>query len=430
MLRKKSIYIIPILSFAFVILISFIILLMPFSRYSNVTELDAFFTAVSATCVNGLTTVNLATDYTFVGQIIIAITTEIGAIGFITFISFVLSLRNRKMSISESILLSKSINNNEESKLKRRLKEVIKYTVLIELIGSVFLAFSFIPKFGFKDGIWYSIFHSITAFCNAGFDIFGTSSFIIFKNDVYINIVVICLMLLGGIGFFVIEDIINCLKKKSFIHMQFHTKIILISTIIIYIISVVLIKISEPSLTLLQTLFMSATCRTTGFTTVNLNNTSPMLKLILSILMMIGGAPGSTSGGIRIASIAVIVLTMKSVFENKKDVICFYKKIDENTIKQAITNIFISITIVFFGIVVLTKIQKINLIDNIFMCVSSFSATGLSVFNPSVLNIVAKIILMILMFIGRIGPISVVSLFMQDKKENKEIEYVSGKILL
>ena len=237
-------------------------------------------------------------------------------------------------------------------------------------------------------------------------------------------------MLLGGIGFFVIEDIINCLKWISFIHMQFHTKIILISTIIIYIISVVLIKISEPSLTLLQTLFMAATCRTTGFTTVNLNNTSPMLKLILSILMMIGGAPGSTSGGIRIASIAVIVLTMKSVFENKKDVICFYKKIDENTIKQAITNIFISITIVFLGIIVLTKIQKINLIDNIFMCVSSFSATGLSVFNPSVLNTVAKIILMILMFIGRIGPISVVSLFMQDKKENKEIEYVSGKILL
>ena len=430
MLRKKSIYIIPILSFAFVILISFIILLMPFSRYSNVTELDAFFTAVSATCVNGLTTVSLATDYTFIGQIIIIITTEIGAIGFITFISFILSLRNKKMSISGSILLSNSINNNEESKLKRRLKEVIKYTVLIELIGSVFLAFSFIPKFGFKDGIWYSIFHSITAFCNAGFDIFGTSSFIIFKNDVYINIVVICLMLLGGIGFFVIEDIINCLKRKSFINMQFHTKIILVSTAIIYIISIILIKISEPSLTMLQTLFLAATCRTTGFTTVNLSETSSMLKLIISILMMIGGAPGSTSGGIRIASIAVIVLTMKSVFKNKKDVICFYKKIDENTIKQAITNIFISITIVFMGIILFAKVQQINLVDNIFMCVSSFSATGLSVFNPSILNIVAKCILMALMFIGRVGPISVVSLFMLNKKENKEIEYVSGKLLL
>jgi trk system potassium uptake protein TrkH len=175
---------------------------------------------------------------------------------------------------------------------------------------------------------------------------------------------------------------------------------------------------------------MSATCRTTGFSTVNLSETSSMLKLIISILMMIGGAPGSTSGGIRITSIAIIAITMKSVFENKKDVICFFKKIDENTIKQAITNIFISITIVFMGIILFAKVQQINLVDNIFMCVSSFSATGLSVFNPSVLNIVAKIILMILMFIGRIGPISVVSLFMQDKKENKEIEYVSGKILL
>ena len=121
---------------------------------------------------------------------------------------------------------------------------------------------------------------------------------------------------------------------------------------------------------------------------------------------------------------------MKSVFENKKDVISFYKKIDEYTIKQAITNIFISITIVFWGIIIFAKVQQFNLIDNIFMCVSSFSATGLSVFNPSVLNIIAKCILMVLMFIGRVGPISVVSLFMLNKKVNKEIEYVSGKLLL
>ena len=430
MLKKKSIYIIPILSFAIVILVSFIMLLMPFSRNSNVTDLDAFFTAVSATCVNGLSTVNLATDYTFIGQIIIAITTEIGAIGFITFISFILSFMNKKMSITESILLSKSINNNDESKLKQRLKEVIKYTLIIELIGSVFLAFEFVPKYGFNQGIWYSIFHSITAFCNAGFDLFGTSSFIPFKNDIYINIVVISLMLLGGIGFFIIEDLIKCFKKKSILHMEFHTKIILTSTLVIYTLSVILIKIAEPSLSILQTLFTAATCRTTGFSTVNLGETSSMLKLILSILMMIGGAPGSTSGGIRITSIAVVILIMKSVFENKKDVICFYKKIDDNTIKQAITNIFLSITIVFIGILLFARIQDISLVDNIFMCVSSFSATGLNVFSPSILNTIAKFILMTLMFIGRVGPISIVSVFILNKTENKNVEYVSGKLIL
>ena len=430
MLKKKNIYIIPILSFAVVVLASFTILLMPFSRNSNVTDLDAFFTAVSATCVNGLTTVNLSTDYTFIGQVIIAITTEIGAIGFITIISFILSLMNRKMSIKESILLANSLNNKDESKLKQRLKVVIKYTFVIELIGSLFLAVSFVPKYGFKDGIWKSIFHSITAFCNAGFDIFGTSSFIPFKDDVYINLVIIALMILGGIGFFVIEDLITCIKKNSIKHMQFHTKIILVSTAIIYTLSVILIKIAEPNLSLLQTLFTAATCRTTGFSTANLGETSSMLKLILSILMMIGGAPSSTSGGIRITSIAVVILTMKSIFKNEKDVICFYKKIDENTIKQAITNIFIGITIVFVGIFILARIQDISLVDNIFMCVSSFSATGLNVLNPSILNTFAKGILMTLMFIGRVGPITFVSLFMFNKNENKNIEYVPGKLLL
>ena len=430
MLKKKNIYIIPILSFAIVILASFIILIMPFSRSGNVTPQDAFFTAVSATCVNGLSTVNLAEDYTFIGQLVIAITTEIGAIGFITFIAYILSLRNKKMTISESILLTNSINNNEDSKLMQRLKEVIKYTLIIEFIGSILLSFSFVPKYGLKNGIWYSIFHSITAFCNAGFDLFGTTSFITFKSDIYINMVIIILMLLGGIGFFVIEDLITCIKKKSFMHMQFYTKIILTATVIIYIVSVILIKIAEPKLSILQTLFTAATCRTTGFSTVNLGETSSVLKLILSILMMIGGAPSSTSGGIRITSIVVIILTMHSILRNKKEVICFYRKIDDNTIKHAITNIFISITVVFIGILILAKVQDINLIDNIFMCVTSFSATGLNVFNPSTLGIIAKFILMTLMFIGRVGPISIVSLFILEKKDNKNIEYVSGNLVL
>ena len=430
MLKKKNIYIIPILSFAIVILASFIILIMPFSRSGNVTPQDAFFTAVSATCVNGLSTVNLAEDYTFIGQLVIAITTEIGAIGFITFIAYILSLRNKKMTISESILLTNSINNDEDSKLMQRLKEVIKYTLIIEFIGSILLSFSFVPKYGLKNGIWYSIFHSITAFCNAGFDLFGTTSFITFKSDIYINMVIIILMLLGGIGFFVIEDLITCIKKKNFLHMQFYTKIILTATVIIYIVSVILIKIAEPKLSILQTLFTAATCRTTGFSTVNLGETSSVLKLILSILMMIGGAPSSTSGGIRITSIVVIILTMHSILRNKKEVICFYRKIDDNTIKHAITNTFISITVVFIGILILAKVQDINLIDNIFMCVTSFSATGLNVFNPSTLGIIAKFILMTLMFIGRVGPISIVSLFILEKKDNKNIEYVSGNLVL
>ena len=338
--------------------------MLPFCNNGNISIFDAFFTSTSATCVNGLVTVDLSQEYTFLGQIVIAIITEIGAIGFVTFISFILNLKKRKMALSETLLLSSALNDNNYSKLRLRLKEVIKYTLVIELIGSIFLSIAFVPMYGIKQGIWYSIFHSITAFCNAGFDLFGTSSFTIFTDNIYINVVFIILMFLGSVGFFVIEDIINSIKEKRFIHLSFNTKIVLTTTLIIYLLSVILIKIAEPNLTILQVLFSSVTCRTTGFSTINMGDTNSITKIIISLLMMIGGAPSSTSGGIRITSIAIIFLTIRSALRNKKDVISFYKKIDFQTIKQALTNIFISSIIVFIAILLFVKI-----IDFIFIII-------------------------------------------------------------
>lgn len=177
MLKSKNIYLVPFLGFIIIILVGWVILMLPFCNSGNLSPLDSFFTAVSATCVNGLTTVNLSQEYTFLGQVVIAIITEIGAIGFVTFISFILNIKKKKMPLSETLLLSSALNDNDYSKLKQRLKKVIKYTLIIELIGSAFLAIAFIPMFGLKEGIWYSIFHSITAFCNAGFDLFGDARF-------------------------------------------------------------------------------------------------------------------------------------------------------------------------------------------------------------------------------------------------------------
>ena len=430
MLKNKDIYIIPFLGFLAIILGGFLILMLPFCNNGNVSIFDAFFTSTSATCVNGLVTVDLSQEYTFLGQIVIAIITEIGAIGFVTFISFILNLKRKKMALSETLLLSSALNDNNYSKLRLRLKEVIKYTLVIELIGSIFLSIAFVPMYGVKQGVCYSIFHSITAFCNAGFDLFGTSGFTIFTDNIYINVVFIILMFLGSVGFFVIEDIINSIKEKRFIHLSFNTKIVLTTTLIIYLLSVILIKIAEPNLTILQVLFSSVTCRTTGFSTINMGDTNSITKIIISLLMMIGGAPSSTSGGIRITSIAIIFLTIRSALRNKKDVISFYKKIDFQTIKQALTNIFISSIIVFIAILLFVKIQDIELSNVLFMCVSAFSATGLSVVDVSNLEFISKVILMILMFIGRVGPISILSIFIFNKKENKNIEYVSGNIML
>ena len=430
MVKNKNIYLIPCLGFLLVIFIGWISLMMPICNTGGITSFDALFTSVSATCVNGLTTVDISQKYTFLGQIVIAIITEIGAIGFIAFISFILNLKKKKMSLSEILLLSSALNDDNYKRLKQRLKEIIKYTLSIQVIGAIFLSIDFIPRFGIKNGAWYSIFHSITAFCNASFDLFGSESLSIFANNIYVNIILIFLMFLGSIGYFVIEDIIECIKKKSFIHISFHTKIVLVTSLIIYIVSIILIKIAEPSLTILQTIFTSVNVRTTGFSTINMSNTTTMTKLIISLLMMIGGAPGSTSGGIRITSFAILALIVRDTLRNKKDIVVYYKKIDMQTIRQAITNIVICCILVLTAMFLFDKVQDIGLDKNLFMCVSAFSATGLSVVDVSNLNFAAKIILVILMYIGRVGPISILSIFILKKKENKNVEYVSGNVML
>ena len=430
MLKDKNIYVIPCLGFLSVILVGWIVLMLPICNNGNVTPFDALFTAVSATCVNGLTTVNLSTEYSFLGQLAIAIITEIGAIGFVTFISFILSFKKKRMSLSETLLLGSALNDNNYGKLKQRLKEVIKYTIVIQIIGAILLAVDFIPRFGIKNGIWYSIFHSITAFCNAGFDIIGDTSLEIFAKNIYVNIVFIILMFLGSIGYFVIEDIIGAIKKKRFIHISFHTKIVLTASLIIYLVSIMLLKIAEPNLTWLEAVFTSVTARTTGFSTINMAGTLPITKLIISFLMIIGGAPGSTSGGIRITSIAILALTVRATLRNKKNVVVYYKKIDLQTIRQAITNMVICAMLVLISMFIMEKVQIMRLDNNLFMCASAFSATGLSVTNVAKMNFASKVILEALMYIGRVGPISILSILIFKKKENQNIEYVSGNVML
>ena len=400
MLKDKNIYLIPCLGFLSVILVGWIVLMLPICNNGEITPFDALFTAVSATCVNGLTTVNLGVDYSFLGQLTIAIIIEIGAIGFVTFISFILSFKKKRMSLSETLLLSSALNDNHYGKLKQRLKEVIKYTTVIQIIGAILLAVDFIPRFGIRNGIWYSIFYSITAFCNAGFDMIGDTSLEIFAKNIYVNIVFIILMFLGSIGYFVIEDIIGAIKKKSFIHISFHTKIVLTASLIIYLVSIMLLKIAEPNLTWLEAVFTSVAVRTTGFSTINMAETLPITKLIISFLMIIGGAPGSTSGGIRITSIAILALTVRATLRNKKDVVVFYKKIDLQTIRQAITNIVICLVLVLISMFIMEKVQIMRLDNNLFMCASAFSATGLSVKNVAKMNFASKVILEALMYIG------------------------------
>lgn len=430
MFKNKRLFLIPVLGFMTIISIGAILLKLPISTNVNITFKDALFTAISAVCVNGLTTVNLAETFNFLGQVVIAIITNIGAVGFITFILYLMNIRNKKMPLSETLLISNVLNTNDYYNLKQKVKEVIKYTFRIEAIGAVLLSLKLVPKYGFAKGIWYSIFHSITAFCNAGLDILGKNSLMEFKDDTYINFVFIVLMILGGIGFFVIEDIIKCIKNRSFAHMQFYSKIIISTTMTLFIISFMLIRILEPEFSWEQVSFMSVTPRTTGFSTVNIVECNTLTKLLTIILMFIGGAPGSTSGGIRVAAFAVVAFTTIATLKNKNDVIIFYRKITPLTIRQAITNITLSIIIVLIGLVSLIAVQEAGTFDLLFTTVSASSATGLTLLDIGALNNISQYIIMVLMFIGRVGPVSAISIFTRIKKEKLDIEYVNGNLVI
>lgn len=287
MLKKKKIYIVPILGFLIAILMGAILLSLPICNNKPISFIDSLFVATSGICVDGFTTVVISEQFNFLGQLIVLILNEIGALGFMSFIIYILTVKNRKLKISDIILAGDSINDDMYAHVKKRIKHIVEYTVVIELIGAILLSFGFVPIFGLKKGIWYGLFHSVTAFCNAGFDLMSTTSLSYFRNDIYMNIVFMVLIILGGIGFFVMEDLIECIKTKSFKKLKFQSKLVLSTTGILLVLSIILIKIMEPKFTLLESAFTSVTLRTAGFYTVSLKNCSEATKIIAIILMFI-----------------------------------------------------------------------------------------------------------------------------------------------
>ena len=237
-------------------------------------------------------------------------------------------------------------------------------------------------------------------------------------------------MFLGGIGFFVIENILTCIKERKMNKVTFQTKFILYTNAIILVISIILIKILEPKLPLIKTIFTSVALRSTGFSTIDIASCSSVTRIIFCTLMFIGGAPGSTSGGIKINVFTILVLTVITILKDKKQVIVFYRRISGTLIKKAMTIALLSAFIILFSACVLMQFENLELEDTIFHTIAAFSEVGLSYINFNDLSIIGQGIIMILMFIGRIGPISAVGLFVSEKKQNENITYPDANIVL
>ena len=428
MLKNKRTYLIPIFGFLIIILIGMIFLLLPICNYKSISFEDALYTATSGLTTTGFTKCSLVNQFNFFGQLILAILMEIGAMGFIIFVSYFWSIKNKKIRMSDIMVINDNISGDSYASIKEHSIFIGKLMLKAQIIGTILLMVRFIPLLGVFKGIWYSVFHTISAFSNTGFDLFG-GSFEVFNNDLYVQLVFISLMIIGSIGVFVIEDLRNN-KYRNFSRLKLQTKIILVYTLILLILPTLIMRILENNISIINSLFMSASSRSTGFSVVDLKHFSFESKVILIILMFIGGSPASTSGGVKVITIAIIIATIISTLKGKEHTVIFWREIPDSAIRKALTVFTIFLIIIAISCAIFYHYNEINMLNVIFESVSAISNTGLTITNNNEVNIVGDIVLMFLMFIGRVGPLSMVLVFINENKKDKYIEYPTENVIL
>lgn len=413
-----------LLSFLITILLGSFLLSLPISSANGkpVAYIDALFTATTSTCVTGLVTLPTVSAWSVFGQVVILLLIQIGGLGVITIMSGLMLLLNRKMGIRDRLLIQDAFNLNTMSGLSKFIKNVLFGTLIIEGVGAVLYMLVFVPEFGAK-GIWISIFNSVSAFCNAGIDIIGENSLCNYAVNPLINIVTSALIILGGLGYIVWWDVLSVIKsrtpknRKVFRHLTLHSKIAITVTSELILGGALLIFVFEyansltignmPLLDKIQvSLFQSVTTRTAGFASVpqeNLTNASAAVSLLL---MLIGGSPVGTAGGIKTVTIAVLFCSAFATIRNKNNAALFGRCISVNSIRKAIAVTVAFLTICFASAISLMAAGNADALDVIYEAVSATATVGLSRNFTGGLNLLGKIIIIITMYFGRVGPIS------------------------
>ena len=447
-----------VFSFFVVIMIGTFLLSLPISSQNgeSVGFIDALFTATSAVCVTGLVVVNTYYHCSLFGKIIILCLIQIGGLGFMSLFTIILVVLGKKITLRGRILIQESFNLSTFKGMVMFLKKIIRVTFIIEGIGAVILSIRFIPEYGLIGGIFKGIFHSISAFCNAGFDILGDSSLMPYSTDYVINITIMILIILGGLGFTVLIDIINYIKYKidkarnkkvKLFVMTVHSKLTLTITGILILLGAILtfiIEFNNPQTLanlrldekILASTFQSVTLRTAGFDAIGQANLNYGSKFLAIILMAIGGSPGGTAGGIKTVTIGVLVLAVISVIKGKDCITAFKKTISVSTIQKALSVIMMMMSLIFMATIILTMTEKglgveYEFIDLLYEVSSALGTVGLSTGITPSLSTLGKIIIILCMFIGRLGPITI-TLALSFRKLNKKnvIHYPEEKIIV
>ena len=437
------------ISYTQIIAIGFIVLILtgtfllhlPFAARTGTRTpfIDCLFTAASATCVTGLTVVDTAMHWSVFGQIVLVFLIQIGGLGFMSVITMVFLFFKKQVTLRERRLLLQSAGDNGSVSFSNLIKRILAGTFIFEGAGIILLAFFFCPKLGFFKGMWYSVFHSVSAFCNAGFDLMtplGSASFKLYYSNIYINIILMLLIITGGIGFIVWNDIlINRLHFKKY---GLHTKIVLCITGILLFSGTLLYLIFERNDTLadmnfierlIVSAFQTVSARTAGFYTVDLSKMSEGGNLLITLLMMIGGNPGSTAGGMKTTTVAVILVMVMRCASTDTSVVFFKKKIPDESVKQACTIGTVYASISLFGTLAVCAIENCTLRQGLFEVVSAINTVGSTQGLTPGLCTVSRLIIIFLMYAGRIGGFSLV-LALSAKKNKIPLSRPTEKILI
>lgn len=418
-LRRLSRTQVIALGYLIMILIGTALLLIPSAsrQAGSVSFTDAFFTATSASCVTGLILHDTFTYWTTFGQIVIICLIQIGGLGFMTMATLFFTFMKKNMGLQQRELMVESINAGAVGGIMPLTKMIVKYTAIFELCGAALLSIRFIPDFGVGRGIYFSLFHSVSAFCNAGFDLMGTlepyCSFVYLYNDVFVNIVLMLLITLGGLGFLVWTDLMK--SRFRWKRFSFHTKLVLSVSAILSFGGALLLFIFESGATgagmstgdrILTALFASVTTRTAGFNTVDIASMSPAGKLLTIMLMVVGGSPGSTAGGVKTTTVAVIALYAFCGFRGTEKPSLFGRSISLATLKKSCTILFFNVGLALAAALVLSSVQSLDLVDVLFETFSAVGTVGMTAGITRELIGISAYTIIILMYLGRVGSVS------------------------
>lgn len=440
------------LSFLFVILSGSFLLWLPISNAQTLLPyIDYLFTATSAVCVTGLSTLVVQTQFTLFGKIILMILMQIGGLGLMTLIAIFLIFLEGKLSLQTKVAMSEAVSRNNFHDLQHFIQAIIKYTAFFEFIGFIVLSLRFVPEFGMGEGLFNALFISISAFCNAGFDPLGANSLAQYTSDPLVLITVGSLIVMGGLGFGVWFDVsqgaklvLSGQKRLRYVlkHFHAHVKLVMVMTISLIVSGAILFYLFEFSNPesmsqlsffdqVINSIFNSITLRTAGFSTLNVGFFRTYTLLYMILFMIIGGSPGGTAGGFKTTTFAILILMIIAELKGKDSIKIFSRKIEQDQFRKASVIVSIMVSILFMGILFLTMVEPFNLIQLSFEAASALGTVGLSMGITSSLSDLGKWVIIMLMFIGRIGPLTMILSINQNiGMKGTEVNYPKADILI